>query len=125
MALLGNLKIKTIAIAGNLLLALVAILGAASAYSGANTMAEKAGYVAENTIPSLMQISNLNALALEARVTLARHVLASDVAATRAHEERLAEQIEQFDKALTAYRPLLSNAEEARLYEAVVIRWTA
>lgn len=123
MAMFANLKIKTLSIVGNLALALVAIGGAFSAYSAASEMAGKTQYLATNTVPSLVSIGNFSSDITDARVLIARSILAPTPDETRAIELQLSERIEGIDRELADYRPMLSNAEEAGLYETILQTW--
>lgn len=60
MAFLSNIKIKTLSIAGNLLLALAAVGGSLSAYLGATEVVVKLQILESNTVPSLARLSNLS-----------------------------------------------------------------
>ncbi|MEO0032400.1 MAG: hypothetical protein RIS94_2158 [Pseudomonadota bacterium] len=124
MALLGNIKIKTLSIAGNLLLALAAVGGGIAAYTGANTLVGRMETVAGNTIPSLTHLSALSTTVMDARLTMAKHILAATPEDTQSFDDRLATQEAEADKLIADYRPLVYNAEEQKFYDIIVARWT-
>ena len=87
---------------------------------------EAATALATNWLPSLETISAVEVAASEVRIKQYRLILLSDTAEHRAiNESNLAATHAKLREARTAYEPLISSAEERRLYEAFATSWTA
>ena len=123
MALLANMKIKTLSLAGNLLLALAAVGGGLSTYAGSTLLMGQLGSMAHNAIPSLAALSSLSTGVMDTRLTLARHILASTPEDTQAYDDKLDQLEANVDKMIGDYRPLVVNDEERKLYDAVNAAW--
>ncbi|MDF8332136.1 methyl-accepting chemotaxis protein [Novosphingobium cyanobacteriorum] len=123
MAVLANVRIKTLSIAANLLLAAVAVGGSLTAYIGATNVVSKLDMVANNTVPSLADLSNLGTSALEARVLMAKQILATDPTEAMTIDDELAAKEQAVDKMIADYRPLVYNAEEQKLLDAIDGAW--
>lgn len=124
MAFLGNLKIKTISMAGNFLLATAAIGGGAATYVGLGAMRDEVLFIDENTVPSLDAVADMAVSYADARLLTAKHILAPDVQTTRAIDGELDTMIATFDKELADYRPKIVGPDEQKIYDAVVTSWT-
>ncbi|NLR71886.1 HAMP domain-containing protein [Novosphingobium sp. ERN07] len=109
---------------GNVLLALVAIGGAFVAYTSSANMVAKTELVTTNIVPSMVQLSNLNANILEARIALTRSILAPNIEETRVVEDELSSKMAAVDKSLTDYRPMLVGPDEEKLLDSIDASWT-
>lgn len=125
MAFLGNLKIRTISIAGNLLLGLAAVGGGIASVVGVGAMKEKVLFIDGNSIPSISAISEMSTGAMEARLTLTRHILASSEADMRELDSQLEAQKADVDKKIADYGALLASDEEREIYDEVKANWDA
>jgi methyl-accepting chemotaxis protein len=123
MAMFSNLRIKTLAIMGNLLLAAAAIGGAGAAYVGASDLVIRLDMVANNSVPALVELSKLSTAAMEARLTMAKHILAPTPAETEVLDQQLSAKEDEVTKLIKDYGPLVYNADEQKLYDAVGAAW--
>jgi methyl-accepting chemotaxis protein len=123
MAVLANVRIKTLSIAANLLLALAAVGGSLAAYVGATSVVAKLDMVANNTVPSLAHLSTLSTRALEARLLMAKQILATDPTEAMTIDDQFAAKEQEVDKLIADYRPLVYNAEEQKLFDTIDSTW--
>ncbi|MES2301329.1 MAG: HAMP domain-containing methyl-accepting chemotaxis protein [Pseudomonadota bacterium] len=125
MAFLGNLKIKTISIAGNFLLAAAAVGGGVATYTGVSAMQDEILFIDQNTVPSLDAVADMAVTFGDARLFMAKHILAPDQQTTRALDGDVGEFIATFDKELKDYRAMIANPEEQKIYNDVEGNWQA
>ena len=123
MAILGNLKIRTISIAGNLLLAAAAIGGSVATIVGISAMNDKVAFVDENTVPSLDAVADMAVTFADARLMSARHILAADVESTRAFDRNIDTLVAEFDREYSDYRPKVVDANERKFYDEIGLAW--
>lgn len=120
MAFLGNLKIRTISIAGNLLLGLAAVGGGIASVVGVGAMKEQVVFIDENTVPSIAQIGDVSIGVMEARFAMSKLILASTDVARQEQDGTLNEKKAAVDKVLEDYRANISGDEEQKLFDAVL-----
>ena len=123
MAFLGNLKIRTISIAGNLLLGLAAVGGGIASVVGVGAMKEQVVFIDENTVPSIAQIGDVSIGVMEARFAMSKLILASTDVARQEQDGTLNEKKAAVDKMLEDYRANISGDEEQKLFDAVLASW--
>lgn len=123
MVVLGNLRIKTISLWGNLLLSGVALACAILAYWSTAQLGSRLEYAADNTIPSLGELGKLNVDTGNARLLMAKHIVNETVAGKLKIEEQLAAKIAEVDAGIVRYRPFLSDAEDETLFGNFVATW--
>jgi methyl-accepting chemotaxis protein len=123
MAILGNLKITTVALVGSLLLAGAAVGSAAMVLTATQALGSRLAYSAENTVPSLQLLSNVRTTMTEARLSLNKQVISSSEPELRQYREATVKQIGTVDAALVTYRSMVSDDAERAIYDKVLSRW--
>ncbi|WP_295525319.1 Tar ligand binding domain-containing protein [Novosphingobium sp. Chol11] len=123
MAIFGNLKIKTVALVGSLLLAGAAVGSAAMVLTATQALGSRLAYSAENTVPSLQLLGNVRTTMIEARLSLNKQVISSSEPELRQYRETTAKQIGTVDAALVTYRSMVSDDAERVIYDKVLSRW--
>lgn len=78
----------------------------------------------ENTIPSLVIITDMEASSLKAASELGEAIITADHSARAGYVSQAFERITHFESALAAYEPLVLNADDRQHYEAVKLAWT-
>ncbi|WP_159999247.1 methyl-accepting chemotaxis protein [Roseomonas sp. 18066] len=76
-----------------------------------------------NWIPSLIDLSRGSEAALKLRQHVLRHALTDDAPGQQAIERDLQRERDAVERMLADYLPLISGADERRLYDAVRIGW--
>lgn len=116
---------KWLAVAFSLFLAIILIQGL-FALRQMNTIREQTEEISNNWLPSAALIGNLNTDTSDFRVAQLRHNLA-----TASQQEELADQKAEMQTELAAiakneasYVPLITSAEERRLYESYETKWS-
>lgn len=125
MQLLGQLKIKTLSIAGTLLLAAAAIGSGAASYFGAGEIGEKTSFLSEKTIPSLTGLADISDGVLDVRLSLAKHILTNDPAAIPEANAALADKIAALDKRIADYAAKAEDATAKKKLQEVNAAWEA
>ena len=77
----------------------------------------------DNRTPGMVTIAELDVAALEHRVSVAGHLLADTAPAKAALDAAAAEDAARVDRALAAFRPLVSNADERAQLERLAKGW--
>ncbi|WDF73746.1 methyl-accepting chemotaxis protein [Novosphingobium sp. KACC 22771] len=116
-------KISTLIAAGSLSLAAIIGLGATLAVQGAATMRNDMAYLATNSVPS---VDKLNSIIIDfeiARIRMSRVILSESPEETAKQLASLDKALTEADQSIAEYNKLLSDKEDARLYEAFVGRW--
>jgi methyl-accepting chemotaxis protein len=123
MAILGNLRIRTVAFVGNLVLAGLALASVASAIWAVGAMGAQLTNVAQNTVPSLVTFNRIAQSMSTARLLNAKHILSVDPAAMKAVEDQQTPVIAAADRAFEDYRSMISDEQDRKLFEAAVAAW--
>ena len=125
MAFLGNLRIKTISLLGNALLAGMAMACAGGAVFSISHISQSYSMTTENIVPSLFALSDVQKNVGQARLLMAKHILAGSVEETTASEAKLDAKIREVDAGLADYRNrgLISDATENAKFEMVQETW--
>lgn len=119
MAILGSWRIKTISLVGTLLLSGAAIGCAVVALNTSLTLGSSIAYATENTVPGIQRLANARARFGDARLMMAKHLLAFDAAEQQGYDAQLAEYLKGMDTALADYRPMVSDSTEQKQYDRV------
>lgn len=104
MALLGNVKIKTLSLTGNILLALAAVGGSLLTVNVSSQMVDQISMVSDNSVPSLVALSTLGTDTMAARLTMAKHILASSAEESRHLDGVFSAKEAAVDKDINDYR---------------------
>ena len=114
---MNNLKIST-RLAGTFA-ALVAVLLAVviAAWSQLAAMGTQTREITDNWLPSVELVNQIETDTAKARLFELRHVMATDAAATAAHEKSMGELQAELEKLKKSYEALISSAEEQKLYD--------
>ncbi len=94
------------------------LIVAAAGFSQMQKIEEELLAVNDNTIPSLLTLEEASRNFLRLRTRVLNHILATDPAKMREHEEKLAEYRRDIQQHLDDYKKLLSDDEDRRLLEA-------
>jgi methyl-accepting chemotaxis protein len=120
-----RLKIRAFIIASIFVLATFTLMqGAASIW----TIKQVGGELNTNTdnlVPSILALGGLRSDVGNMQAILGQHILAATPAATAERDRELAGRIADFDRNLTGYEKLVSDAKEAGLFEGVKRGWAA
>ncbi|GLH80611.1 methyl-accepting chemotaxis protein [Bradyrhizobium sp. SSBR45G] len=79
--------------------------------------------IATNWLPSVRVLGALRADINVYRLTLRAHVMALTPEAKANNDKRMADTLDKVRKDIQAYQPLISNAEERRIYETWTQAW--
>lgn len=119
------ISVKTTVMLGALGLGGLAIVDSGVGLWGSHQIGGRLSYITENTVPSLMAITNIRGGVRSMAGVLGRHILAPTREATLQIDEELDRQIATVDQALADYEPLLSDEHERGLYNDVLQGWSA
>lgn len=123
MVILGSLRIRTVTTLATLFIALTAMICGFTALHFISSLGQRVAYAADNTVPSLGVLSQVNARADSSRILLARHILETSKAGTERIDVRLGQTIAQTDAAIASYEKLVSDPTERNMYDAVRGAW--
>jgi methyl-accepting chemotaxis protein len=84
---------------------------------------DKSMEIADNWLPSVKQVSDMNTNTSDYRVAQLQHVLADNEAAMDGYEKEMAGVSAAFEKNRTAYVKLISDEVERKLYEQFDAQW--
>jgi methyl-accepting chemotaxis protein len=79
----------------------------------------------ENTIPSLVIVSDMQSAGLKAASILGEAVITTDGVARKAYLREYDERVAAFDEGLAAYEPLILNSDDQQHFDRVAKAWTA
>jgi hypothetical protein len=79
----------------------------------------------ENTIPSLVVITDMEAASLKAASILGESLTSTDATARAGYIEEIKGKIAEFKKGLATYEPLILNAEDRAHFDQVKADWNA
>jgi len=119
MAVLGAMRIRTISVGGSVLLALAAVGGAAMATSATSGLGNRLSALAYETVPTLNALTQLRGMVGDVRLTLAKHIMSTDLVETRALDADLETKIGELDKALADYRAMQEKQGDKQEMQAV------
>ncbi|RKT58663.1 methyl-accepting chemotaxis protein [Azonexus fungiphilus] len=94
------------------------LIVAAAGFSQMQKIEEELLAVNDNTIPSILTLEEASRNFLRLRTRVLNHILTTDPAKMREHEEKLAEYRRDIQQHLDDYKKLLSDDEDRRLLEA-------
>ena len=125
MVILGNFRIKTVALLGIGALALVAIACSTGSIMTTKLVVDGYSYTSSNTVPSLLALANIEKRIEATRLLMAKHILSPSVAETRATEDKLTSSIAYVENALADYenRGLVSDSIEQAKIDALQKEW--
>ena len=125
MAVLGSWRIKTVALAGNLVLSAIAIGSAIMALNTAHTLGNSLAYSTENTVPSLKQLAMVRSEIADVRLLVVKYLLAKDPSEARDLSDQMTARASEATKTLDDYRPMVSDATEQGEYDHLQALWGA
>jgi len=121
---LARAKIKTLVAAGSLSLVGIIGMGAVMAVQGASTMRADMAYLAINSVPS---VDKLNSIIIDfeiARIRMSRMILATSSDEATKQSASLDKALAEAEQGIADYKKLISDKEDARLYDDFVQRWS-
>ena len=120
---MGNLKIST-RLAGTFGLLVLLLVGmAVAAYSQLSSINEDTLDLADNWLPSVQVVNQMQTQATGDRVAVATHILNTDEAAMGGIEQEITQGRDKLAKQRQTYEKLISSPEEKRLYEEFSAAW--
>jgi len=120
---MGNLKIST-RLAGAFGLLVLLLVGlAVAAYSQLSSINEDTLDLADNWLPSVQVVNQMQTQATGNRVAVATHILNTDEAAMGGIEQEITQGRDKLAKQRQTYEKLISSPEEKRLYEEFSAAW--
>ena len=120
---MGNLKIST-RLAGAFGLLVLLLVGlAVAAYSQLSSINEVTLDLADNWLPSVQVVNQMQTQATGDRVAVATHILNTDEAAMGGIEQEITQGRDKLAKQRQTYEKLISSPEEKRLYEEFSAAW--
>jgi len=120
---LSHFKISTrlVGAFGTLVALLLATVTAALLHMG--TMRAATSDITSNWLPSVELVNQMNTVVSDFRTSEARHIMNTDDKAMAGIEKTMANELAKFEKLRSAYTPLISSAEERKLYEKFAAEW--
>lgn len=79
--------------------------------------------IAENWLPSVRAVSDMNTNTSDLRIKELAHILLSDVQQMNATEKEMAVILQAFEANRAAYEPLISSPEERRLFDSAMSKF--
>ena len=120
---MGNLKIST-RLAGAFGLLVLLLVGlAVAAYSQLSSIHDDTLDLADNWLPSVQVVNQMQTQATGNRVSVATHILNTDEAAMGGIEQEITQGRDKLAKQRQTYEKLISSPEEKRLYEEFSAAW--
>ena len=120
---MGNLKIST-RLAGAFGLLVLLLVGlAVAAYSQLSSIHDDTLDLADNWLPSVQVVNQMQTQATGDRVAVATHILNTDEAAMGGIEQEITQGRDKLAKQRQTYEKLISSPEEKRLYEEFSAAW--
>ena len=120
---MGNLKIST-RLAGTFGLLVLLLVGlAVAAYSQLSSIHDDTLDLADNWLPSVQVVNQMQTQATGNRVSVATHILNTDEAAMGGIEQEITQGRDKLAKQRQTYEKLISSPEEKRLYEEFSAAW--
>ena len=120
---MGNLKIST-RLAGAFGLLVLLLVGlAVAAYSQLSSIHDDTLDLADNWLPSVQVVNQMQTQATGNRVAVATHILNTDEAAMGGIEQEITQGRDKLAKQRQTYEKLISSPEEKRLYEEFSAAW--
>ena len=120
---MGNLKISTRLAGAFGLLVLLLVGMAVAAYSQLSSINEDTLDLADNWLPSVQVVNQMQTQATGDRVAVATHILNTDEAAMGGIEQEITQGRDKLAKQRQTYEKLISSPEEKRLYEEFSAAW--
>ena len=123
MQFLDNLSIKAkVAIAFSAVLLVTVGLGvfAIARLGQVNGTAEE---IAENNLPSIRELSKMQAMIERYRAQQAQFILSDSDAAMDDMEKRMQSTVEAFEQAYKTYQPLIAPGEEQAMMDDFISKW--
>ena len=120
---MGNLKISTRLTGAFGLLVLLLVGMAVAAYSQLSSINEDTLDLADNWLPSVQVVNQMQTQATGNRVAVATHILNTDEAAMGGIEQEITQGRDKLAKQRQTYEKLISSPEEKRLYEEFSAAW--
>jgi hypothetical protein len=105
MAVLGSLRVSTISLVGNLVLAGLAVGASVMALETSRELGSRLAYAQENTVPSLVKLQRISQRIDDARLAITKIMLASDDATREKFGKKLDDSSADVSRQLAAYRP--------------------
>lgn len=118
-----RLPLRTKLLAGFGAVVLLTLLLGLASLAKMNQINASTQYLADNTVPSVQLIGEVNTTTSDYRISQLQHVIATDRTQIAAAEQALAEQDAAIEKNLARYRSMTSDREDRRLYESVLSGW--
>ncbi|MBQ0944512.1 MCP four helix bundle domain-containing protein [Ideonella sp. 4Y16] len=123
--MLNKLKITTRLTAAFALLVVLVMALSGLALWQMSAMRASTHEITDNWLPSVKRVNAMNTLTSDFRLAEVRHVLSTDDAEMARIEKEIAAIKADFDKNRDAYVPLISSAEEQKLYDSFAADWKA
>ena len=120
---MGNLKISTRLAGAFGLLVLLLVGMAVAAYSQLSSINEDTLDLADNWLPSVQVVNQMQTQATSNRVSVATYILNTDEAAMGGIEQEITQGRDKLAKQRQTYEKLISSPEEKRLYEEFSAAW--
>ena len=120
---MGNLKISTRLAGAFGLLVLLLVGMAVAAYSQLSSIHDDTLDLADNWLPSVQVVNQMQTQATGDRVAVATHILNTDEAAMGGIEQEITQGRDKLAKQRQTYEKLISSPEEKRLYEEFSAAW--
>ncbi|WP_408589614.1 methyl-accepting chemotaxis protein [Novosphingobium sp.] len=123
MRILVGLRIKTLVVAGSLVLAAMAIIAGVTGIAAVGRVGGHLDYATNNTIPSLKALNALDDDAFGARLAVLGQILAPAEADKRKLDAQIDDEIGAAGKDLADYRELVSDEQEAAIFAKTTAAW--
>lgn len=117
------LKIKTITIGGSILLTLAAISGGVTTLSALGTIQDQLVEVDRHTVPQLSQAALISRAGMDARLSMAKHILTDSKADIPAANQALAERIADMDGLLADFGKVANSDRQRILLAECTTAW--
>lgn len=123
MAILGNLRIRTIAFFGNILLGGAALGSAVMVLDTTSTLGASLNIEAEHILPSLRELDMLRGTIGDLRFLMAAHLRSLDATRRKGIDEQIAAKAAEGNKTIDSYLPTITDETEKGQFDRVRLYW--
>lgn len=119
MVILGQLRIRTITLIGVLLLSGIALFSSIMVLRTTLSLGGSLAYASDTTIPKVQKLALVRAKFGDARLMMAKHLLALDLAEQKGYDEKLDSLLVQIDKYMDEYKAMIADQTEQQKFDKI------